>query len=170
VLVGLIVTSHKNDTLNAALFQNVDLVALPTGTSSWSSFQNHWFTAQQIADVNLSSPSADANRDGFANLFSYGSGLSPLTSMSGISNPYPVILDSGGFLTITYPRLKNRLDFDFVVEVSSDLVTWNSGPVHTLETSVSPLDATREQVTVRDLTSMNTSSRRFIRLKAIYGF
>jgi hypothetical protein len=81
-----------------------------------------------------------------------------------------VILDSGGFLTITYPRLKNRLDFDFVVEVSSDLVTWNSGPAHTLETSVTPLDATREQVTVRDRTSMNASSRRFIRLKAIYGF
>jgi hypothetical protein len=96
--------------------------------------------------------------------------LSPLTSMSGIYNPYPVILDSGGFLTITYPRLKNRLDFDFVVEVSSDLVTWNSGPAHTLETSVTPLDATREQVTVRDRTSMNASSRRFIRLKAFYGF
>jgi len=170
VLVGLIVTSHKNDTLNAALFQNVDLVALPTGTSSWSSFQNRWFTAPQINDASLSSPTADFNRDGFANLFSYGSGLSPLTSNSGISNPYPVILDSEGFLTITFPRLKNRLDFDFVVEVSSDLVTWNSGPVYTLETSVTPLDATREQVTVRDLTSMNASSRSFIRLKAIYGF
>jgi hypothetical protein len=81
-----------------------------------------------------------------------------------------VILDSGGFLSITFPRLKNRLDYDFVVEVSSDLVTWNSGPVYTLETSVTPLDATREQVTVRDLTSMSASSRRFIRLKAIYGF
>ena len=170
VQIGLAVTSHKNDTLNTATFQNVDLSALPSGTSSWQAFQNHWFTAQQIAEVSVSSPTADANRDGYANLFSYGSGLSPLTSMSGIYNPYPVILDSGGFLTITYPRLKNRLDFDFVVEVSSDLVTWNSGPAHTLETSVTPLDATREQVTVRDRTSMNASSRRFIRLKAIYGF
>jgi regulation of enolase protein 1 (concanavalin A-like superfamily) len=169
-LVGLTVTSHDNSTLNTSVFNNVSLTVLPLGTSSWQAFQNHWFTAQQIADANLSSPSADANRDGFANLFSYGSGLSPLTSMSGISNPYPVILDSGGFLSITFPRLKNRLDYDFVVEVSSDLVTWNSGPVYTLETSVTPLDATREQVTVRDLTSMNASSRRFIRLKAIYGF
>jgi hypothetical protein len=101
VQIGLAVTSHKNDTLNTATFQNVDLSALPSGTSSWSSFQNRWFTASQIAEVNVSSPTADANRDGHANLFSYGSGLSPLTSMSGISNPYPVILDSGGFLTIT---------------------------------------------------------------------
>ena len=170
VQIGLAVTSHKNDTLNTATFQNVDLSALPSGTSSWSSFQNRWFTASQIAEVNVSSPTADANRDGHANLFSYGSGLSPLTSMSGISNPYPVILDSGGFLTITYPRLKNRLDFDFVVEVSSDLVTWNSGPAHTMETSVISLDTFREQVTVRDRTSMNASSRRFIHLKAIYGF
>jgi len=169
-LVGLTVTSHDNSTLNTSVFNNVSLTVLPLGTSSWQAFQNHWFTAQQIAEVSVSSPTADANRDGCANLFSYGSGLSPLTSMSGISNPYPVILDSGGFLTITYPRLKNRLDFDFVVEVSSDLVTWNSGPVYTLETSVTPLDATREQATVRDLTSMNASSRRFIRLKAIYGF
>jgi regulation of enolase protein 1 (concanavalin A-like superfamily) len=169
-LVGLTVTSHDNSTLNTSVFNNVSLTVLPLGTSSWQAFQNHWFTAQQIAEVSVSSPTADANRDGCANLFSYGSGLSPLTSMSGISNPYPVILDSGGFLTITYPRLKNRLDFDFVVEVSSDLVTWNSGPVYTLETSVTPLDATREQVTVRDLTSMNASSRRFIRLKAVYGF
>jgi regulation of enolase protein 1 (concanavalin A-like superfamily) len=170
VQVGLAVTSHKNDTLNTATFQNVDIIALPSGTSSWQAFQNHWFTAQQIAEVSVSSPTADANRDGCANLFSYGSGVSPLISTSGTSNLYPVILDSGGFLTITYPRLKNRLDYDFVVEVSSDLVTWNSGPVYTLETSVTPLDATREQVTVRDLTSMNASSRRFIRLKAIYGF
>ena len=170
VQIGLTVASHKIDTLNTATFQNVDLIALPSGTSSWSSFQNRWFTAPQINDASLSSPTTDFNRDGFANLFSYGSGLSPLTSMSGISNPYPVILDSEGFLTITYPRLKNRLDFDFLVEVSSDLVTWNSGPVYTLETSVTPLDATREQVTVRDQTSMNSSSRRFIRLKAIYGF
>ncbi len=170
VQIGLAVTSHKNDTLNTATFQNVDLIALPSGTSSWSSFQNRWFTAPQINDASLSSPTADFNRDGFANLFSYGSGLSPLTSMSGISNPYPVILDSGGFLTITYPRLKNRLDFDFVVEVSSDLVTWNSGPAHTMETSVTSLDTSREQVTVRDRTSMDSSSRRFIRLKAMYGF
>jgi regulation of enolase protein 1 (concanavalin A-like superfamily) len=170
VQIGLAVTSHKNDTLNTTTFQNVDIIALPSGTSSWQAFQNHWFTAQQIAEVSVSSPTADANRDGCANLFSYGSGVSPLISTSGTSNLYPVILDSGGFLTITYPRLKNRLDFDFVVEVSSDLVTWNSGPAHTLETSVTPLDATREQVTVRDRTSMNASSRRFIRLKAIYGF
>ena len=170
VQIGLAVTSHKNDTLNTTTFQNVDIIALPSGTSSWQAFQNHWFTAQQIAEVSVSSPTADANRDGCANLFSYGSGVSPLISTSGTSNLYPVILDSGGFLTITYPRLKNRLDFDFVVEVSSDLVTWNSGPVYTLETSVTPLDATREQATVRDRTSMNASSRRFIRLRAIYGF
>ena len=170
VQIGLAVTSHKNDTLNTTTFQNVDIIALPSGTSSWQAFQNHWFTAQQIAEVSVSSPTADVNRDGCANLFSYGSGVSPLISTSGTSNLYPVILDSGGFLTITYPRLKNRLDFDFVVEVSSDLVTWNSGPVYTLETSVTPLDATREQATVRDRTSMNASSRRFIRLRAIYGF
>ena len=170
VQVGLAVTSHKNDTLNTATFQNVDLIALPAGTSSWPAFQNHWLTAQQIADPQVSGPAADANSDGYANLLSYASGVNPMVSITGTSNPYPVVLDLGGFLSITYPRLKNRFDFDLVVEVSSDLVTWYSGPAHTLETSVTPLDATREQVTVRDRTSMDSSSRRFIRLKAVYGF
>ena len=59
VQIGLAVTSHKNDTLNTATFQNVDLIALPSGTSSWSSFQNRWFTAPQINDASLRSPKVE---------------------------------------------------------------------------------------------------------------
>jgi hypothetical protein len=64
--------------------------------------------------------------------------------------------------------LRNRFDFDCVVEVSGDLVTWNSGPGFTVESGIVPLDDVREQVTVRDARAAGDSNQRFIRLRGIY--
>jgi regulation of enolase protein 1 (concanavalin A-like superfamily) len=165
ILVGLAVTSHKNDTLNTAVFDNISLAVLPPGTSSWHSFQNTWFSAGQLANANLSAPDADANHDGLANLFAYTSGISPWLRATTGNGGFPVVGIQNGFLSITYSRLRRRFDFECIGEVSSDLKTWNSGAGFTLETEVIPLDDVREQVTVRDAVPNDGVDQRFMRLR-----
>jgi regulation of enolase protein 1 (concanavalin A-like superfamily) len=162
VLLGLAVTSHRNDSLNTAAFDHVSVTALPPGTSSWSAFANLWFAAGQPG----SARGADANQDGLANFFAYSAGLSPWVQATPENGGSPVFGVRDGFLSVTFTRLRRRFDFDCVVEVSSDLVTWNSGPGFTVETGSAPLDDLREQVTFRDAFPIGEANRRFIRLRA----
>ena len=164
VLLGLTVTSHRNDTLNTAAFDQVGVASLPVGTSSWSAYQSVWFAAGEPNN----GPGADANTDGLANLFAYGAGLSPWLQATPENGGLPFVGFHNGFLAMTYTRLRNRFDFDYVVEVSGDLVTWNSGPDATVETAVLPLDDLREQVTVRDALPTSAANQRFIRMRGIH--
>lgn len=164
ILLGLTVTSHKNDVLNTAAFDNVSVTGLPPGTASWSEYQSVWFTAGQ-PDIG---PEADANADGLANLFAYGAGLNPWLQATPENGGAPVVGLNDGYLSMTYTRLRHRFDFDCIVEVSGDLVRWNSGPGFTVETRIVPLDDFREQVTVRDGLPTGSANRRFIRLRGIY--
>ena len=104
-----------------------------------------------------------------ANLFSYSSGNSPWIQASVANGAYPTIQTLNGYLTITYTRLKGRFDFTCIVEVSGNLTAWNSGPGFTLQTAVVSLDATREQVTVRDTIPTSGVNQRFMRLRATYS-
>jgi hypothetical protein len=164
VLLGLTVTSHQNNTLNPAVFDYVSVTSLPPGTSSWSAFQSLWFAAGEPNSV----PEADANKDGLVNLLAYGAGLSPWIRATPENGGSPFVGIHDGFLAMTYTRLRHRFDFDCVVEVSGDLVTWNSGPGFTVESGIVPLNDVREQVTVRDARPAGDSNQRFIRLRGIY--
>ncbi len=167
VLAGLAVTSHATGTFNSASFDNLAVTPLPPGTVSWNAFQQLWFTPTQIATPSLSNPSADCNNDGIPNLFSYGSGLSPWNQSTTSNGGRPYIQTDGTYQTITFTRLKFPFDFTYTVEVSDNLILWNSGPAHTTQLSITSLDATREQVTVRDNTPIAPSSpRRYMRLRA----
>jgi regulation of enolase protein 1 (concanavalin A-like superfamily) len=236
VLVGLAVTSHKNDALNTAIFDSVSLttnkatatVTLgnlsasyngsakaatattdPTGltvnftydgsataptavgsyavvatindasyqgsasgtlviTWSWNAFQNLWFAPGQIANADVSAPTADANQDGLKNFFAYSSGISPWIQATTENGGFPIVAIQSGFLTITYTRLKQRFDFDCVPEVSSDLATWNSGAGFTTQTEVTPLDDIRERVQVRDTIPSENTNQRYMRLSGVF--
>ena len=164
VLLGLTVTSHQNNALNTAVFDHVNVTSLPPGTSSWSAFQSLWFAAGEPN----SAPEADANKDDLPNLLAYSAGLSPWIRATPDNGGSPFFGIRDGFLAMTYTRLRHRFDFDCVVEVSGDLVTWNSGPGFTVESGIVPLDDIREQVTVRDAMPAGGSTQRFIRLRGIY--
>ena len=168
VLVGLAVTSHNNGALNTAIFDNVSLAVLPPGTSSWNSFQNTWFSAGQLANASLSAPDADPNHDGLANVFAYTSGISPWLRATTENGGFPIVGIRNGYLSIIYTRLRRRFDFECIGEVSSDLRTWNSGAGFTMETEVVPLDAIREQVTVRDAAPISAADQRFMRLRGTF--
>ena len=70
-----------------------------------------------------------------------------------------------GYLQVSYPRWKDASDLVYTVEVSSDLKTWYSGASYTGQVSVTPLDATREQVIERDLVAATSAAKRFIRVR-----
>jgi len=73
-----------------------------------------------------------------------------------------------GFLQISYTQWQDATDLVYVVEVSNDLKTWNSGPAYTQQISATPLDPTRQQVVVRDLTPVSGSPHRFIRVRVTH--
>jgi hypothetical protein len=164
VLLGLTVTSHQNNTLNPAVFDHVSVTSLPPGISSWSALQNVWFAAGEPN----TGPEAHANKDGLVNLLASSAGLSPWIRATPENGGSPIVGLHDGFLTMTYTRLRHRFDFDCVVEVSGDLVTWNYGRGFTVESGIVPLDDVREQVSVHDAMPAGDSNQRFIRLRGIY--
>jgi hypothetical protein len=95
-------------------------------------------------------PDADFDGDGVANLIEHALGTDPV---SAGDHALPVVgVQPDGRLTLTFTRA--RADLTYVVEGSSDLVTWS--PVATNPGTVG------QSVTVADTT---TASRRFLRLR-----
>jgi len=107
-------------------------------------------------------PMADPNHTGVCQLAAYAFGVNPLAPDR---SQLPKVGMQNNFLQISYPRWKDAGDLTYVVEVSGDLQTWNSGPGYTQQISVTPIDATRDQVIEQDLISTSTVPRRFIRIR-----
>jgi alpha-tubulin suppressor-like RCC1 family protein len=151
--------------------------------NSWQ-FQN--FSVAEILDDSLVSDLADPDADGIPNLIEYALGLNPraLTS-SGLptartdllgastqsesagsevqlfSTPTVELTSGKRYLAYTVDRSGGiRQDIDYIVEVSNDLVTWNSGDPHTVKV----LD-TAEVLEVYSATSLDDAPRQFMRLR-----
>ncbi|MFA5263840.1 MAG: Ig-like domain-containing protein [Opitutaceae bacterium] len=133
-----------------------------TVQATFASFQGQYFTTAELADTTISGAGADPDHDGINNLQEYAFGL-PLTqaNLSGL----PLAGTDSGCLTLTFIRRHDIADLTYTVEVSGDLQTWNFGASYTQEIAVTGLDAQRDQVTVRDTTTLATVARRFIRLR-----
>jgi hypothetical protein len=164
-LAGLALTSHNATALNTATLDNVSLSTLPAGFSSWTAFQNANFNTAQLATPAISGPLADANADGIKNLLAYAFGLSPWTMATATNGGIPTAQNQNGYLALTYTRMCYPIDVSYTIEVTSDMTAWNSGPAFTTQLTVTPLDATREQVTIRDNTAMSGVTRRAMRVK-----
>lgn len=115
----------------------------------------------QLTGVSLNGPTDDPDQDGVSNLLEFVFGTNPNIPGSPTAMPLSLVSDR---LQISIPR---RIDHpaSLVVEVSGDLVQWQSGPLHTEVVS----DGGAALV-VRDLTPLGPlHPRRFIRLKAALG-
>jgi len=109
-----------------------------------------------------SGPNEDPYHTGINNLVSYAFGLTPSTPER---SQLPSTDIQSNYLRISYSRQKNAVDLGYVVEVSSDLKTWSSGPGYTSQISVTPIDDAREQIIERDLIPTSSEPRRFIRIR-----
>jgi hypothetical protein len=79
------------------------------------------------------------------------------------------ITESAGqkFASLTFVQRKNDPSIQYIPEVSSDKILWNSGPSYIQQTSVTDLDAYFEVVSYQDLTPVSPAFSRFIRLRIV---
>jgi sugar lactone lactonase YvrE len=130
--------------------------------NSYSGWKNLHFTPEELADPAISGYAAAPAGDGIANLLKYALNLDPWSpSFAGLPTPGITTVSGTDYLSLTYTPAPLVDDITFLVEVSGDLNTWNSGPGFTL-----PVDTENPStVTVQDATPMSSAPRRFIRLK-----
>jgi len=98
--------------------------------------------------------------DGVVNLIKYALGLDPFTPAQPQELPTGSLEEELGqsYATLTANRAAQAPDITYVVEVSSDLRTWTSGPGNTVT-----LEDTPAQLVVRDATPLGVAPR-FLRL------
>ncbi|MGV3658897.1 MAG: M64 family metallopeptidase [Prosthecobacter sp.] len=99
--------------------------------------------------------------DRMPNLVKYALGLNAATPAQSAQLPGGSLIPVTGqsYLSLTVPRRLRRSDVNYVVEVSSDLATWNSGAGHTVV-----VQDTDTQLVVRDAVPTTAQAKRFIRL------
>lgn len=100
---------------------------------------------------------ANPSGDGTTNLLKYALGLEPLTS--SVSQLPQAEINPQGYLQISIPRNPNANDINFLVEVSGELTSWQSGESHTVIVSDDP-----SLIVIRDATLFSDTARRFMRL------
>jgi hypothetical protein len=113
-----------------------------------------------VAESAISGATADPYGSGVPNLLAYALQLNPATARP-IDVPIPVNIK--GHLSITYFVPASITDIYYIVEVSSDLVTWNSGAAYTQVMS-STISASGTTVTVQDILPTTTQGH-FMRLR-----
>jgi len=135
--------------------------AAVTGVASPATTWEQW-QAKFLDGEPLDGPNDDPDLDGTPNLLEFVFGTDPLAAGPPPQTPVSVVtVGDDRFLQISIPRRVEH-SVDLTVEVSSDLVTWNSGPSHTLGVA-DDVDA----LVVRDLTPFSSSVPvRFMRLQA----
>jgi hypothetical protein len=130
-------------------------------------WQNTPFTTAERDDPAISGLEADPDDDGINNALEYS-----LASDPRVSSParLPVVSSitegSQSYLALTFRMQKNVLDLVYFVEASSGLDVWDQQG-----TQVGPAidngDGT-ESITIRDSVPINSTARRFVRLRVLH--
>lgn len=92
-----------------------------TGNFLW--WQYSWFTAEELADPNISNPNAFYRPDGYPNLVKYALGLN---TRQAVTTGLPAMSTTATDWVYTYTRPSNRPDITYAVEISTNLTTWTT--------------------------------------------
>ena len=118
------------------------------------------FSAAELANPAISGDMADGERDGIVNLFEYALNLDPKTANL---NALPTaFVNGGGFPTLSYTTVASAADIGYIVEISTNLVTWN--PLNAASPQVVDSGATAT-VTVSSPNTVSTQPSQFMRLR-----
>jgi hypothetical protein len=143
----------------------------PSATGYWSTGQPHtdWRQAYfgTTANTGQAADLAAPANDGIPNLIKYALGANPFSPASA-SLPVAVVAtnpaDGKPHLTLTASLNPGATDVTVSAEVSSDLLTWNSGAGYTEVVSDVTVGSVRTLV-VRDTTPLSAGVKRFMHLK-----
>jgi hypothetical protein len=126
------------------------------------------FSASDLTGSSISSDTADPAGDGIPNLMKYALNLNPfMESVSGLPAESILTTGSGNFVALTYTQVINATDVAYTVQLSTDMVNWNSGPAWTGTTSaVTNADGVTQTVTVQSIIPITPANpKQFIRLQ-----
>jgi len=112
---------------------------------------------------------ADPDQDGMNNLLEFAIGLDPLTPEVGQQAIISSIIDVGGtkYFALSYTRRKSEPLLQYIPEVSTDKVTWSSGPSAIQEIGVLDAGPIFEIVSAQDLTPVTPGNAQFFRLRVV---
>lgn len=152
---------------------DVESVAITVQGDIQDTWRTQFFTTSDLTnpakEATVWGASADPDQDGQDNLMEYALGLDPLDNETTSLVLQSGLVDSGGqkYATITFFRRKNDPLLQYIPEVSTNKVTFLSGPSYIVQTGVSSVDAIFEVASYQDLTAIGTNTSRFIRLRVV---
>lgn len=95
----------------------------------------------------------------------YAFGLDPFQP-DATRVPRPHLRD--GYLTLDFPRRPAASDLEFVVEVSSDLVTWEASSARVQEVRLLGADSDPAMLSYRAVPGIREASRQFMRVRIVH--
>jgi hypothetical protein len=81
-----------------------------------------YFSPSELEAALVRTLSADADNDGFSNLLEYAMGTNPRS----VTAPPFTVAATQEYWIFTYSRPADRTDASYVVETSTDLISWSS--------------------------------------------
>jgi hypothetical protein len=115
----------------------------------------------------VSADDADPDGDGLPNLWEYAFGSNPRQADSN-RRPYATLVRQAGedFLTLSYRRRSQDESLVYVIQVSEDLIHWETTQDFSLESeTIDPENNQIQMVTLRQIAPVQSQSMRFIRLR-----
>lgn len=131
--------------------------------TNFLTWQKVYFTGAQLADSAIAGPVSDPAQDGINNLIKYALMLNPWQAASNTLRPG---INAGNF-TFSYNRRKWAADLRYVIDVSTNLISWDTSETHFTQSVLSD-DGTKQTVQVAELPDTKSYPCRFYRLRIIY--
>lgn len=136
-----------------------------TGFQNFSDWQQAQFTGEELGNPAVSGPLATPHGADFPNLLNYAFhrnvGESTRKHLPAAGQ---VTIDDKRYLTMSYSRVAEPNDLQFLVEVSSDMTEWSSVEDGELQIAIEPIGGMK-RILVRDLQPIGDSGQRFLRLR-----
>ena len=129
--------------------------------SQFENWREQQFNTQELGDWSFSGDNGDPAQDGITNLMKYALGLNAKTpATSGLPTSGQAALNGRKYLTLAFTGQPALTDISYDVQVSGDLLNWQSGSSYAIRTD----NGTTDTATFRDLTAIGNVPRHFMRL------